>query len=611
MKLLKNLKTIVRTIKVGPTSVKVGLTAGLLTLFVSGAAVFAGWSPDRPVYNWSGGERTGSVNGPRMNAWIGTPYYGDERAFFDARRTDQSGAFSDVLANPGDGSREVILRTYVHNGANQSTNATNGKATGAKVRIDLPTGTATALRARSYITINNPAEGYPAEVTDTAEMVDDTPFKITYKPGSARLFNDVHNGIQLSDSIVTTGAAIGHNAMDGVFPGCFEYQAFVEIIVKIEIAKPELNKQVRKSGDTTYSDFATVKPGDKIQWLLGFKNAGQVNLDNVAIRDSLPPHVSVVPNSVRYIYTSTDGSTQDVVQRDNSIFGTNQINTGTWKPSGGFYIRFDTLALDDFAGCAVTLRNLGHVRSTQTPTDLNDFADVKIVKDNCVPPPVSFNCDALNVLKVNRTTFEFTGIGSSVNATPTGWIFAVNGVTKQDSSDSRFTFIETTPGEYTVTARYKTTAGTTSVTPVCTQKVIVEQAPATPIFSCDLLKAELIDGRKYRLTTSVTAEGGATVRRLFYNFGDGTAELTTDKTTLEHTYPEQGEFATTVRVEFAANNTTLVVTSAKCRVIVTTKKTPPTALPNTGPGDVVGIFAATTAIAAFAHRFALGRKYNG
>src|SRR3989344_3022403 len=96
---------------------KTKLFVGLIvaTAGAPGTVVFAGWSPNRPVFDYNNtADRVGSLTGPVFNSFINTPFYGDERAFFDASRTDQASqpnAFKDVLAYPTQGSKEVILRT--------------------------------------------------------------------------------------------------------------------------------------------------------------------------------------------------------------------------------------------------------------------------------------------------------------------------------------------------------------------------------------------------------------------------------------------------------------------------------------------------------------------
>jgi hypothetical protein len=378
-------------------------TAAILATTTS--AVFAGYTPDdRPVFDWNNpAQQVGSTTGPVFNSFINTPYYGDERAFFDAASSDNAtatGAFKDNLTVPTSGSKEVTLRMYVHNNANQSLNGdgVTGKsvAKDTSVHITLPTATDTALRARAYINSSNAS---PTEVTDTADLTSNSAFSISYVPGSAVIYNGAHTGgLKLSDNIVTSGDKIGYKDMDGNFPGCFNYQATIEIKVKVNTPTQTVTKQVRKAGATTWGKTATVNVGDKENWLIGYQNTGAVNQDHVAVWDQLPPHLKVVPGSVKWIYVGTDGSTQSPVQSDTDLFKT-WDDFGTWNQNGGFYLSYDTTALDDFTACTVTSTNIVNAHSTQQPNNITSSADVTINKQNCTPPPTpTYTCDLFSIV---------------------------------------------------------------------------------------------------------------------------------------------------------------------------------------------------------------------
>jgi hypothetical protein len=101
--------------KLRPTSVKTKVLAGLVAtgIVLTSALTFAGFSPaNRPTFDWNNpDQRKGSLNGPVFNSFVNTPYYGDERAFFDSARTDQAdgvNAFKDVTSYPTQGTKEVI-----------------------------------------------------------------------------------------------------------------------------------------------------------------------------------------------------------------------------------------------------------------------------------------------------------------------------------------------------------------------------------------------------------------------------------------------------------------------------------------------------------------------
>lgn len=504
-------------------------------------AVNAEFYPDRPTYNYNKFDpnnlncndpnniatqngRCGSMDGPVFNSFVNTPSYGDERAFFDGRRADAAtNTNANVITNVNDGSKEVVLRMYVHNNANQNTNASGkGIAHNAKARILLPTDTQSVLRARAYISANN-----AALVEDTVDMTGSEKFNVSYVAGSAKLLRG-NSQYALSDNIVTTGAPIGDKAMNGELPGCFDYAALIEVRVKIhEAPTPQLQlvKEVKVKGTDGWNKEVSTKPGTEIQWRLGTKDISNANLNNVVVRDVMPPHMKLVPGSVRII-----NANGDKVQPDNPLFA-GGFNVGNYVPGSTQYIIFNTTALDDFSTCEVRVRNIAHARSDQTPTELTDTSDVVIKKDNCTPPPPS------------------------------------------------------------------------------------------PSYSCDLLQATILSDRTVKYTAQASAKDGAQIVMYTYDFGDGNT-LNTDKTTVEHTYADAGNYVARVKVLVNVNGTNKIAESEACAAAVTftTPDTPGTVTPggsssstpdtlvNSGPGEVAGVFAATVALGMIGYRWFLGRR---
>lgn len=348
---------------------------------------------DKGQYN-----RCGSLTGPVFNSFINTPSYGDERAFVDARRSDQtaSGSYKNVLNDVTGGSKEVVIRTYVHNNANSSTNASGlGIAKNAKVRIALPTAESQTLRARGYISADNAS---PALVEDTVDLVGSQKFKVEYVPGSAIIYNNgaYKNGGKLSDNVVTTGAPIGYDSLNGKLPGCFEYEAVVQIRVRIvtkESSTLKFNKQVRLAGTKEWKKEVKAKPGDKVEWLLTTDAIGKAPQNNIIVRDVPAPNTELVPGTVKWI-----DAVQNATQNDKPLFD-GGINVGNYVDGGGFYIMFSSKVLGNFDECEVRVRNLAYVRS-DTTKEIGDDADVVITKEDCKKPeeekPI-YSCDLVTL----------------------------------------------------------------------------------------------------------------------------------------------------------------------------------------------------------------------
>ncbi len=137
-------------------------------------------------------------------------------------------------------------------------------------------------------------------------------------------------------------------------------------------------------------------------------------------------------------------------------------------------------------------------------------------------------------------------------------------------------------------------------------KVVVPQKPPVPP-TCNLITLDS-DYRTVRVKSVGFTAGDSTVANLMLDFGDGNkATIKTSQLPYSHVYSADG----TYHVRVTLDTSTGYVTSNGCVAIVTIKNqpvnpvtpvTPPKNLVNTGPGDMIGIFAAVTLIAALAHR---------
>jgi hypothetical protein len=157
--------------------------------------------------------------------------------------------------------------------------------------------------------------------------------------------------------------------------------------------------------------------------------------------------------------------------------------------------------------------------------------------------------------------------------------------------------------------------------------VEVIPAPVTPpVYTCDALAATSLGDRRFSYTVRYTAKNGATFKNVSYDFGDKTAVVTTDKTTVEHTYAKDGQYTTKATVTFMVAGKEVTATSDNCATNVDAK-TPPNncpipgktnlpvnspecVIPNTGAGEIIGLFAATTVAGAAAHHVFTSRRFG-
>ncbi len=147
---------------------------------------------------------------------------------------------------------------------------------------------------------------------------------------------------------------------------------------------------------------------------------------------------------------------------------------------------------------------------------------------------------------------------------------------------------------------------------------VEKECEDVPTYSCDALTLRKLGGRKVSVAVDYTAEGGATFKDVVYNFGDSSTPLTTTNTTdAMHTYSADGEYTVSATVRFTVDGQMKEATSDACvaKVKFSTPERPeqpegPSELPNTGAGSIVGIFTATTAAGAIAHKYVWARRFG-
>ncbi len=371
------------------------------------ATVYAAWGPDRPTYDYSStvpAVRNGSYTGPVFNSYINTPSYGDERNFVTVSPAGQAVWRENAEVEPG---QEVEFRAYIHNAAHESTNGTNfdgiGVARNTKVRFYVPAETSHGFDVAGYVSADNAT---PRRVYDTATVKSKggQNVSLSYVAGSARLYNNgsFKNGTQVPDGAVSStgdGTMIGWDALNGMFPGCFGYDAVVIIKVKVTAPKLDFKKTVSKVESpkpTDARESVTAKLGETVSWRIDYRNTGNARIDEVTVRDNLPAGLSLVPGSI---------SVSDVLRPNGQALGDGSlgsggVNVGSYTPNSNGVIRFRTTINKDFKECEI--KNVAFGRAKDVP-EVKD--DAKVVIENCKPatPPV---------VTPTTTTLPETGAGS-------------------------------------------------------------------------------------------------------------------------------------------------------------------------------------------------------
>lgn len=410
-------------------SKKLALSVVAITAIAIPVAVYAGYGPVRPTYNWNNpADRGGSLNGPVFNSFINTPTYGDERnhariADVVANQSPNQADFKET--ETADAGKTYWVRTFVHNNANQTTNNGVGVAQNTRVKVKIAEGVANGVDVMSYVSADNAInkDGQPMRtIWDTATLSNSSrAFEVAYVPGSAILYNVAHQeGVRLPDAITSdTGALIGNETMDGKLKGCFDKAVYVYVKVLVKSPDLEVSKLARVQGSTDWKDSVSTKLSDKkkIQWQITFRNIGNTVARNVTIRDMLPKGVTLVSGSIKWF----DINHQNGEALPDNALNAGGINLGNYAPvttkrSG--VIEFETTINSDFKDCELT--NVAYARAADVPEKSDD---AKVTIENCNPPEEE-NCpvpgkenlpkdspDCVEVTPVTKvTTIPSTGV---------------------------------------------------------------------------------------------------------------------------------------------------------------------------------------------------------
>lgn len=361
---------------------------------IAGVSIFAGamhaWGPtDRATFT-----EQNPATYVTFNSITNNSNYGDERNFVIVKdAADQTGDnwTDDLTVQPG---KEYLVRMYVHNNAADNLNLV---ATNTRASVNLPTNTAKSIEINGFVSADN---ANPKQVWDQVTLNSDKDFNLAYVPGSATYTNNVFaQGTPLGNDLFSSpGALLGYDKLDGKIPGCYKYSGIVTFKVKPQFAETAdftMSKQVRKHSTTTggWSEAYAAQPGEKVDFIVNYKNTSQVTMKDVVIKDVLPAGLTYVPGSS--ILANGNYPTGKTVS-DNIVSSTG-INIGTYAPSLNAWVRFSaTVASSDKLVCGVnTLKNTAKVVTDYG--NKSDDATVTVEKKCDTPTPVDKDVTVCNI----------------------------------------------------------------------------------------------------------------------------------------------------------------------------------------------------------------------
>ncbi len=342
----------------------------------------------------------------QFNSIVNAPNYGDERAFFTGHDVNTTGWVDPI--NGVQAGHEYKLRIYIHNNANQNLNQSGkGVATGVKVAVDLPTQTAKNLQARATISTTS-ASATPKSVYDTLDFNSVSAVKLSYVPGSAYIKTNALDNVKLSDSIVSGGATVGSEALDGKWLGCFAHGGWVYLKVKatapvVPVEKPGIT--VAKTASAT-----TVAPNAKLDYTITVSNNSKADATNVTVRDTMPAGVTVTGATI-----AANGEAAKAITNYKDMFTKDGINIGTLKAGQKAIIVVNTTVNADATGkeCSVSLLNTAYASATGIP-ETSSAVTVQVNKD-CAETPTTTLPEA-GAEGAAAAALGFTAMGTSVQA---------------------------------------------------------------------------------------------------------------------------------------------------------------------------------------------------
>ena len=305
---------------------------------------------------------------------------GDEKNFVGAK---VSGAKVDTwnanTINVKDGETYTI-RLFVHNNSPKGMDAI---AKGVKATFSIPTTVAKSQTIVGYLDSSNAT---PARYWDEVTLVSDENVYLEYVEGSAK-YNNNKGTFSLPNEVITSGATLGFDKMNGEIPGCYEYSGVVTIDVKVHSSvAAKLSKKVRIKGTKEWAESVEAKVGDEVEYQIEYTNLLTEQVNNVMIRDILPTNVEYVQNST-YLYNSNYQN--GTLLKDNTLT-TSGINIGSYNAKGNAYVRFTGKVVDKTLACGKN-QLVNWASSTVNGAVSKDDASVMVTKDGdvCKDKPVN------------------------------------------------------------------------------------------------------------------------------------------------------------------------------------------------------------------------------
>ena len=269
--------------------------------------------------------------------------FGDEKNFVGAKvagATVTTWNANEIKVKDGE---TYTIRLFVHNNNPNGTEA-GAVATGVKTTFSIPTNVAKSQTIIGYIDAPNAT---PTRYWDEVTLVADENFYLEYVDGSA-MYNNNKGDFKLPNEVITTGALVGYESMNGEIPGCYQYSGVVTINVKVHSSvAAKVQKKVRIKGTKDWSESVNAKIGDEVEYQIEYQNLLAETVNDVMIRDVLPTNVEYVKDSTILFNTNH----KDGIKMKENTLTTTGVNIGSYNAKGNAYVRFTGKVVDKTMAC--------------------------------------------------------------------------------------------------------------------------------------------------------------------------------------------------------------------------------------------------------------------
>lgn len=363
---------------------------------VSAVSTTETWGPtNRATFKWDA-----PADHVTFNSITDNPSLGDERNFVRIRKAGTNDKYSDSVNLEVGAEYEVYI--YYHNNASASLNESGkGMAQNVRLRMEQP-ATVYKDHAGELKGIISSTNSDPKEVWDTAYVRTSSTVLLRYVANSAT----IHNGGNANGQVISSEAMFGKEGAKiawstkywGFIPGCNEFAGYVTYRFKVDQPRFEMSKTAAKENEQTFGEEIVVKPGEKIDFKIDYKNTGTVNQLDIKVYDQMPDGLAYIPGTSFFkASVNKEGSFVSDKLFDGGI------NLGDYKPGDSMWITYKVEVKDDDkifpCGDTVVYNNSSVATANGTGHD-----KVKItVRRDCEPEKVE-KCK-----KVNDTYFGKEG----------------------------------------------------------------------------------------------------------------------------------------------------------------------------------------------------------